>query len=164
MWIFVASWNLVKGFWYPSSFSSILLCVLCFFSLCWLYIITYDRMDILSQVGSFARGLFLVHSECLESNYIASRPFRVNAVSCLSCWQEYPDDCCLFASFGIHCNIQSGSLYCCLKHGNHAIKSNLIHKIFTSLLSVTYSVGKDLRNLGRQQLKMKLVDLVFSEF
>ncbi|MED6206753.1 hypothetical protein PIB30_029728 [Stylosanthes scabra] len=31
------------------------------------------------MVGSFARGLFLVHSECLESNYIASRPFRVNA-------------------------------------------------------------------------------------
>ncbi|XP_059449982.1 uncharacterized protein LOC132180979 [Corylus avellana] len=30
-------------------------------------------------VGSLARGLFLVHSECLESNYIASRPFRVNA-------------------------------------------------------------------------------------
>ncbi|KAL8172363.1 hypothetical protein V2J09_024167 [Rumex salicifolius] len=30
-------------------------------------------------VGCFARGLFLVHSECLESNYIASRPFRVNA-------------------------------------------------------------------------------------
>ncbi|KAF5186798.1 3-dehydroquinate synthase, partial [Thalictrum thalictroides] len=30
-------------------------------------------------VGSFARGLYLVHSECLESNYIASRPFRVNA-------------------------------------------------------------------------------------
>ncbi|KAF9590037.1 hypothetical protein IFM89_030187, partial [Coptis chinensis] len=30
-------------------------------------------------VGSFARGLFLVHSECLESNYIASRPFRVKA-------------------------------------------------------------------------------------
>ncbi|KZV24935.1 hypothetical protein F511_28703, partial [Dorcoceras hygrometricum] len=30
-------------------------------------------------VGSFARGLFLVHSECLESNYIFSRPFRVNA-------------------------------------------------------------------------------------
>ncbi|KAK9067233.1 hypothetical protein SSX86_014559 [Deinandra increscens subsp. villosa] len=30
-------------------------------------------------VGSFARGLFLVHSECLESNYLASRPFRVNA-------------------------------------------------------------------------------------
>ncbi|KAA8517797.1 hypothetical protein F0562_015271 [Nyssa sinensis] len=29
-------------------------------------------------VGSFARGLFLVHSECLESNYISSRPFRVN--------------------------------------------------------------------------------------
>ncbi|PHU19613.1 hypothetical protein BC332_10764 [Capsicum chinense] len=31
-------------------------------------------------VGSFARGLFLVHSECLESDYISSRPFRVNAV------------------------------------------------------------------------------------
>ena len=30
-------------------------------------------------VGSFAGGLFLVHSECLESAYIASRPFRVNA-------------------------------------------------------------------------------------
>ncbi|XP_072980634.1 uncharacterized protein [Typha angustifolia] len=30
-------------------------------------------------VSSFARGLFLVHSECLETNYIASRPFRVNA-------------------------------------------------------------------------------------
>ncbi|KAJ6290287.1 hypothetical protein OIU78_026080 [Salix suchowensis] len=30
-------------------------------------------------VGSFARGLFLVHSECMESNYIASRPFRINA-------------------------------------------------------------------------------------
>ncbi|KAL4436765.1 hypothetical protein ABPG75_003904 [Micractinium tetrahymenae] len=30
-------------------------------------------------VGSFARGLFLVHSECAESKYIASRPFRVNA-------------------------------------------------------------------------------------
>ncbi|XP_057521850.1 uncharacterized protein LOC130801918 isoform X4 [Amaranthus tricolor] len=31
------------------------------------------------EVGSFARGLFLVHSECLETDYIASRPFRVNA-------------------------------------------------------------------------------------
>lgn len=30
-------------------------------------------------VGSFARGLFLVHSECEESGYINSRPFRVNA-------------------------------------------------------------------------------------
>ncbi|XP_047975587.1 3-dehydroquinate synthase homolog isoform X2 [Salvia hispanica] len=30
-------------------------------------------------VGCFARGLFLIHSECLESNYISSRPFRVNA-------------------------------------------------------------------------------------
>lgn len=30
-------------------------------------------------VGSFARALFLVHSECAESGYIASRPFRVNA-------------------------------------------------------------------------------------
>ncbi|KAA8530339.1 hypothetical protein F0562_005048 [Nyssa sinensis] len=30
-------------------------------------------------VGSFARGLFLVHSEYLESNYISSRPFGVNA-------------------------------------------------------------------------------------
>lgn len=29
--------------------------------------------------GSFARGLFLVHSECEESAYINSRPFRVNA-------------------------------------------------------------------------------------
>ena len=30
-------------------------------------------------VGSFASGLFLVHSETLESEYVASRPFRVNA-------------------------------------------------------------------------------------
>jgi hypothetical protein len=30
-------------------------------------------------VGNFARALFLVHSECAESSYIASRPFRVNA-------------------------------------------------------------------------------------
>lgn len=30
-------------------------------------------------VGSFAKGLFLVHSECSESAYINSRPFRVNA-------------------------------------------------------------------------------------
>lgn len=29
-------------------------------------------------VGSFARGLFLVQSECAESLYINSRPFRVN--------------------------------------------------------------------------------------
>lgn len=29
--------------------------------------------------GNFARSLFLVHSECAESSYIASRPFRVNA-------------------------------------------------------------------------------------
>jgi hypothetical protein len=27
------------------------------------------------------RGLFFVQSECLESNFIASRPFRVNAES-----------------------------------------------------------------------------------
>ena len=30
-------------------------------------------------LGSFARGLFLVHSECEETSYINSRPFRVNA-------------------------------------------------------------------------------------
>ncbi|KMZ68173.1 3-dehydroquinate synthase II [Zostera marina] len=30
-------------------------------------------------IGSFARGLFLVHSECFDSSYIPSRPFRVNA-------------------------------------------------------------------------------------
>eukprot|EP00877_Chromochloris_zofingiensis_P009271 jgi/Chrzof1/4598/Cz14g19200.t1 len=30
-------------------------------------------------VGSFSRALFLVHSECMESQYINSRPFRVNA-------------------------------------------------------------------------------------
>ena len=30
-------------------------------------------------VGSFARALFLVHSECEASDYINSRPFRVNA-------------------------------------------------------------------------------------
>ncbi|NYT18374.1 MAG: 3-dehydroquinate synthase II [Methanobacteriales archaeon] len=30
-------------------------------------------------VGSYSQGLFLVHSESLESEYVASRPFRVNA-------------------------------------------------------------------------------------
>ncbi|CAK9255798.1 unnamed protein product [Sphagnum jensenii] len=30
-------------------------------------------------VGSFARALFLVHSECIENNSTASRPFRINA-------------------------------------------------------------------------------------
>ncbi len=30
-------------------------------------------------IGSYSRGLFLVHSESMESEYVASRPFRVNA-------------------------------------------------------------------------------------
>lgn len=30
-------------------------------------------------VGSYSKGLFLVHSESLDSEYVASRPFRVNA-------------------------------------------------------------------------------------
>uniref|UniRef100_A0A0E0K9B8 3-dehydroquinate synthase C-terminal domain-containing protein n=2 Tax=Oryza punctata TaxID=4537 RepID=A0A0E0K9B8_ORYPU len=32
------------------------------------------------RVGSYARGMFLVHSQCLETkySYIASRPIRVN--------------------------------------------------------------------------------------
>lgn len=30
-------------------------------------------------VGSYSQGLFLVHSESMESEYVASRPFRVNA-------------------------------------------------------------------------------------
>lgn len=30
-------------------------------------------------VGSYSKALFLVHSESLESEYVASRPFRVNA-------------------------------------------------------------------------------------
>ncbi|MDO5825645.1 MAG: 3-dehydroquinate synthase II [Methanosphaera sp.] len=30
-------------------------------------------------IGSFSTGLFLIHSESLESEYVASRPFRVNA-------------------------------------------------------------------------------------
>lgn len=30
-------------------------------------------------VGNFARAMFLVHSECAQSAYISSRPFRVNA-------------------------------------------------------------------------------------
>jgi hypothetical protein len=36
-----------------------------------------------AQVGSFERALFLVHSEYLENDDAASRPFRVNAVSVL---------------------------------------------------------------------------------
>ena len=30
-------------------------------------------------IGSYSSGLFLIHSETLESEYVASRPFRVNA-------------------------------------------------------------------------------------
>ncbi len=30
-------------------------------------------------IGSYSKGLFLVHSESMESEYVASRPFRVNA-------------------------------------------------------------------------------------
>ncbi len=30
-------------------------------------------------IGSYSKGLFLVHSESLESEYVASRPFRINA-------------------------------------------------------------------------------------
>jgi 3-dehydroquinate synthase II len=30
-------------------------------------------------IGSYSKGLFLIHSESLESEYVASRPFRVNA-------------------------------------------------------------------------------------
>ena len=30
-------------------------------------------------IGSYSKSLFLVHSESLESEYVASRPFRVNA-------------------------------------------------------------------------------------
>jgi 3-dehydroquinate synthase II len=30
-------------------------------------------------IGSYSQGLFLIHSESLESEYVASRPFRVNA-------------------------------------------------------------------------------------
>eukprot|EP01023_Acetabularia_acetabulum_P026556 TRINITY_DN25217_c0_g1_i1.p1 TRINITY_DN25217_c0_g1~~TRINITY_DN25217_c0_g1_i1.p1 ORF type:complete len:359 (-),score=54.97 TRINITY_DN25217_c0_g1_i1:392-1468(-) len=41
-------------------------------------------------VGCFSRGLFLVHSECEESGYINSRPFRVNA-GAVSCYVQCPD-------------------------------------------------------------------------
>ena len=30
-------------------------------------------------IGSYSKNLFLIHSESLESEYVASRPFRVNA-------------------------------------------------------------------------------------
>ena len=43
-----------------------------------------DTTDIMKPgegmlVGSYSKSLFLVHSESLESEYVASRPFRVNA-------------------------------------------------------------------------------------
>eukprot|EP01026_Neomeris_dumetosa_P053081 TRINITY_DN47370_c2_g1_i1.p1 TRINITY_DN47370_c2_g1~~TRINITY_DN47370_c2_g1_i1.p1 ORF type:complete len:366 (+),score=53.88 TRINITY_DN47370_c2_g1_i1:91-1098(+) len=41
-------------------------------------------------VGCFSRGLFLVHSECEESQYINSRPFRVNA-GAVSCYIQCPE-------------------------------------------------------------------------
>lgn len=51
-----------------------------------LYVRSYEELSSevwFAQVGSFARALFLVHSEYLESDDVASRPFRVNAVSVL---------------------------------------------------------------------------------
>ena len=43
-----------------------------------------DTTDMMSPgdgmlIGSYSKSLFLVHSESLESEYVASRPFRVNA-------------------------------------------------------------------------------------
>ena len=43
-----------------------------------------DASSMLSQgegmlIGSYSKAMFLVHSESLESEYVASRPFRVNA-------------------------------------------------------------------------------------
>jgi len=43
-----------------------------------------DTTDMMSVgegmlVGSYSKALFLIHSESLESEYVASRPFRVNA-------------------------------------------------------------------------------------
>ena len=43
-----------------------------------------DTTDMMSPgegmlVGSYSKSLFLIHSESLESEYVASRPFRVNA-------------------------------------------------------------------------------------
>lgn len=43
-----------------------------------------DTTDIMKPgegmlIGSYSKSLFLVHSETLESEYVASRPFRVNA-------------------------------------------------------------------------------------
>ena len=37
-------------------------------------------------VGSYSQGLFLVHSESLESEYVASRPFRVKCGSVRPIW------------------------------------------------------------------------------
>lgn len=41
-------------------------------------------------VGNFSRGFFLVHSECEETGYIRSRPFRVNAGP-VHCYMLMPD-------------------------------------------------------------------------
>ncbi|CAM8994467.1 unnamed protein product [Rhodiola kirilowii] len=54
-------------------------------------------------VGSYARGLFLVHSECLESNYIASRPFRVYFNGFLRSF--HLDASCLFENILIYLTI-----------------------------------------------------------
>eukprot|EP00879_Flechtneria_rotunda_P032573 GHRR01035802.1.p1 GENE.GHRR01035802.1~~GHRR01035802.1.p1 ORF type:complete len:172 (+),score=65.03 GHRR01035802.1:651-1166(+) len=54
-------------------------------------------------VGSFARALFLVHSECMESQYINSRPFRVNA-GAVHAYVQAPDGKTAYLS-----ELQSGS-------------------------------------------------------
>lgn len=61
---------------------------MCLSSMCSTHVLKLE-LDV-QQVGSFARAFFLVHSECLESSYVASRPFRVNAVS-LSLHVSSPD-------------------------------------------------------------------------
>ena len=37
-------------------------------------------------IGSYSKAMFLVHSESLESEYVASRPFRVNAGPVQACY------------------------------------------------------------------------------
>jgi hypothetical protein len=88
VWICVASSEPVKDFWYAPGFTYTPLWLSYDLLLCRLHMNNYDSMNILLQVGSFAVGLFLIHSECLESNYIASRLFHVNVVSCCSVMLE----------------------------------------------------------------------------
>ena len=87
-------------------------------------------------VGSFAKGLFLVHSECLQAQgYLNSRPFRVNA--------------------GPLCS------YCLLPGGRTAYLSEL--KAGDDVLCVDRNGETNVKTVGRVKVEQRQMVLVEAE-